>query len=458
MFSSATHTRIGYCSARLRLGLLCGLGLASGGGYFILWRMGSWGTGFPRYFLLYGALFALYLAAVLLVQRLDARRAFWIWLGFALIFYVLLVPAVPSLSDDIYRYLWEGKIQAAGYNPYCTPPAAAGLTAYRDSLYAHLSSTTTTALYPPVAQILFLAVAGINPSIVFFKCILGLFFLGTCVLLAGLLAHHGRNPHTVLVWAWNPLVIIETAGSGHFDIVAVFFVLAAVWLLQQRRENWALAMLGAAGMVKYYALVYLPLWLGRLPGRWRRPLAVWLAVVCAVWLPYCGAGTQLFDSLGMFYRHWCFNSLPYYWFMAACNSRGWYLALYAGLIGAVMIGALRRPGRPIEPGLLAVTTVLVLFSPVVYPWYLVWLLPFCLFARSFPLVLFALVVNSSYAVLPRYLTEKAWHEDQRIIFLQYAVLGICCLVYYRRSLVDWAGVLRRKFAEMQVKGKSGRLN
>jgi hypothetical protein len=189
-------------------------------------------------------------------------------------------------------------------------------------------------------------------------------------------------------------------------------------------------------MTKYYALALVPLFFRQLPGGWRRPLAVFMAVVVLLWLPYSGTGTRIFDSLLIFYHHWCFNSLPYYWFMQAFNARGWYLALYAGTIGAVVLYGLLRPGIRIETTLLAVMAVMVTLSPVVYPWYLVWLLPFCLFSRSFPLVLFSLVVNLSYGVLPRYLAAGVWCENIRVITAQYAVLAGSCLFYY------WVGIWR----------------
>jgi alpha-1,6-mannosyltransferase len=235
----------------------------------------------------------------------------------------------------------------------------------------------------------------------------------------------------VLLFAWNPLVIVETAGSGHFDIVAVCLIAAAVLLLYRKQVVWAMVLLAMACLVKYYALAFVPLFLRHLPGKWWRPLVVFVVTLVLLWLPYISAGTRIFDSLLIFYHHWCFNSLPYYWFMQAFNARGWYLGLYAGTVGAVVLYWLRRPAARIETEVLAVTTVMVVLSPVLYPWYLVWLLPFCLFTRSFPLVLFSLVVNFSYQVLPRYLAAGIWCENERAMVAQYAVLAGSCLLYYR---------------------------
>ncbi|MEM1157032.1 MAG: glycosyltransferase family 2 protein [Verrucomicrobiota bacterium] len=191
----------------------------------------------------------------ILCWGIRSLNVWWFW-GVAVGARLLLLPMYPG--DDIWRYLWEGMIQWHGYSPYLTPPGSAELQPLRTEYWSLINHPNVTAIYPPLTQLLFRIFAGISESVLLFKSVFMLADLAVCWLLL-------RRFGTVatLLYAWNPLVIYNFAGGGHYDSLFILPLIAA-WLLVDRRdaadrfEPWLLAclLLGISVGVK---LVSLPL-------------------------------------------------------------------------------------------------------------------------------------------------------------------------------------------------------
>ncbi len=245
---------------------------------------------------------AVYLGAVALVLRLPIpRAALLLALGAGLAARLLLLAAPPVMSTDLYRYVWDGKVQAAGINPYLYIPADPALTALRDhrtgpdAIFVNINRPETApTIYPPAAQMLFAGIGLLAPSIWTVKAV-----MTALDLLAGLAAWRllraaGRPDATVLVWAWNPLLIWEFAGAGHIDAAAVAASGLALLLAVRRRPGAAGAALGVAVLCKLLPAALAPaIWR---PRGWRAPVAA-ILVIAAGYACYASAGWRVFGYL-----------------------------------------------------------------------------------------------------------------------------------------------------------------
>ena len=177
-----------------------------------------------------------YLAAVRRAMTMEWRRIRWVVLAVALAARVTLLTSPILLSDDAYRYLWEGQVQEAGFNPYKLAPNAPELTALRDENWTKVAHGEVPSAYPPLLLLVFRAAARVGERPEIFKWIFTAFDLATLWMIVQLLRARGQNESLALIWAWNPLVILEFAGSGHEMSLAIFFCLPALFMLEAGRE------------------------------------------------------------------------------------------------------------------------------------------------------------------------------------------------------------------------------
>lgn len=414
---------------RVRTGLawsaVAGLGAASLLGYGVglpLIATGEIGT-LVSYIGLFGGLFFLYLLAMwtVLRRRQDDRVLLGLVLSFALLFRLSLLASPVVLSSDVYRYLWDGRVQWAGISPYRYAPAAVELEALRDeAIHPNINRPTKPTVYPPGAQALFATVALIAPgSLLAWRAfVLGMEMIGVALLLV-LLQRAGRAGAAVIVYAWSPLVVFEGVQAGHVDLAVIPLVLAAlVW----RQRGWAVhagIALGAAVLVKLYPLVLLPAWWR--PRDWRFPTAL-VATVALGYLPHAatvglGAVGFLPEYLGRAEDHniGLRALLTYGLGLTGDMARGSVMALLFALMGWVVV----RIGRA-NPGdaegmtraaALAVAAYLLLVPTSMHPWYVLWIVPFLCFQLWRPWLYFSGAVAlsyMSYVVKPAPIPWWAW--------------------------------------------------
>lgn len=413
--------------------LLAGLGLAGLCGYGLLHRIGHWGVHFNAYLLVFASLFLLYLAAAFIVRTITSPVCLFLTVALAAGFYLVLAGTKPFLSDDIYRYMWDGKMQEYGFNPYATPPNAPELTGLRDGVYDSLRGEPRTAIYPPLAELLFRLFAGIGYSATGFKVLLFPFFLGCIWFLVRILNLKGMNPNLVLLFAWNPLVIIETAGMGHLDIVGVCLLLGALVHMRGGRPALSALFLGSAAMVKFLPGIFLPFFWQR-AGKKKLPfMLIFTGSIIALYLPYTGAGGGLFRSLGRYAAKWVFNGFIYRMLMPVVYWRTLYLVLAGLVLLALMVRSYNK--KPdLENILFTLLAFILLVSPALFPWYLVWLVPFCLFNRSLPFILLTGLATLSYSILAAYVTIGIWAENTGVFAFEYAVFAAIFFFYYRKEI------------------------
>ena len=234
---------------------------------------------------------ALWLLAVVVVLRGRLPpEAIWLVVGVAVAMRLLTLSAPPVLSSDIYRYVWDGRVQRAGINPYRYIPNADALAFLRDdAVYPQINRADyAPTVYPPTAQAIFALAAFVSPGVFGMKLIITAFDALAMVALIVLLRAGGRDPAQLLIYAWLPLPVWEFAGNGHIDGAAAGLLMLALLASVRGRSLWTGVLLAGAALTKFLPVVVLPAFWR--PRDWRLPLA-FTATVIALYLPYVGGGT-----------------------------------------------------------------------------------------------------------------------------------------------------------------------
>src|ERR1700733_13412930 len=221
----------------------------------------------------------LWLAAVALVRRNRMQRhALWIVLAAAVAMRALTFAAPPLLSSDVYRYVWDGRVQRAGINPYRYLPDAPELAFLRDDTVYPLVNRADYAhtIYPPAAQAIFALAAVIAPGLYGMKAMMTAFDALAIVALLRLLRLAGRNQAEVLIYAWLPLPVWEFVGNGHIDAVAAGLLALVLLVAAHRSSARTGIVLAPAPLTKSLPAVVPPAF-GR-PRDWRMPVAFVLSI------------------------------------------------------------------------------------------------------------------------------------------------------------------------------------
>lgn len=357
-----------------------------------------------------------FLWLVVAVRRLEAAR-FPVAAGVLLIALAARLPLLalpPTLSDDALRYLWDGRVAAAGENPYRLAPDAAELEPLRDGLWRRLPHRQVPTVYPPLAVGLFSIAARLPASLPALKTLLTGADLAVVALLLALARRRGLPAARVAWYAWNPLALLETAGMGHVDALGVAAVMAALLLLDRRRPAAGAAGAAAAGgvLAKLVPLVALPMW----SRQSRRPalfLTAALGLTGLALLPVVTATGGVPPGLIVYGVSWEFNGPVYepLWRLLAASHadaavaagldhlKAWtglhdtinplYPYVYPQLLAKLLLAAgiaaaVARSLGERDPlaGSRRLFGALLLLSATVYPWYALWVLALAALRRE----------------------------------------------------------------------------
>ena len=320
-------------------------------------------------------------------DRADGGRALATILIVGVAMRCLLLPGTP-VSTDLFRYIWDGRVQAGGFNPYLYIPSDAAVSDLRDSaIYPNMNRADyAPGIYPPTAQIVFYLITRISEAPVAMKAAM-VAFEGLAVwAMLQLLALRGLPRSRILLYAWHPLPLWEFARSGHVDIVAIAFLLLAFLATGRRSPILAGVALGAGALVKYFHVVTGPALYKR--WDWRLPLA-FVVTVAVLYLPYIGVGAKVFGFLGGYMSEegldrgsgifwWqligAFVSLPQQAFSFYLGAG----ALVMAVLALVVVMRARRPDADLAGAMLLAVTFTLLVAPH-YAWYFAWLVPFLCF-------------------------------------------------------------------------------
>ena len=334
----------------------------------------------------------LWLGAVALVRggRLP-RRAVWIVLSAAVAMRVMSFATPPLLSSDIYRYVWDGRVEWAGINPYRFIPIDPELAFLRDdAVYPHINRAEYAhTIYAPAAQAVFALAAAVAPGVYGMKAVMAGFDILAIAALMALLRLAGRHPAELLIYAWLPLPVWEFVGNAHIDAVTAGLLTVALLSAARGKQVPVGIALAAAALTKYLPIVVVPAFWR--PLGWRVP-AAFIATLAALYLPYAGAGWQVLGSLGVYTHEEGFGTghgvfllqalatvveLPSWAFYAYAAAAVGVLAVIGwnfAFVSEQPAGVARRIEVQARQAAILGGVLLVAISPH-YPWYFGWLAP-----------------------------------------------------------------------------------
>jgi hypothetical protein len=391
---------------------LAGVAAGLGADYYLLGRWRGLETSIPQFTALALAAGAMYLAAVYLVERypLGTGALLIVLLG-AMLFRLFLLPGEPALSQDVYRYQWEGRVQRLRLNPYTVSPGARGLASLQDPQHPLAAGRDISTLYPPLSEWSFSWVKTI-PA--YKRLFTGLDLACAAVLLA-MLAVLKQPPHRVLTYAWNPTVVVSFALSGHHDSLAILTLLAACLLIIHRQPRWSAAFLALSALSKFFAVLLLPVFLK--PAR-KTYAAIFAALILLAYLPYLSAGRRLFQGLSAYAVGWEGNDSLFRLLRLAGNNRP-QAELVAGAILLALLGyVLKQRLEPLPASLWLVSSLLFL-SPNAFPWYFTWMIPFLCFYPRAPLLLLSVTCVLGYSPVIAYSAGLPYRDSPLCLTLEY---------------------------------------
>ena len=389
----------------------------------LLAGLGWWpGQRFPwPGILVFWAAFIIYgFAARRIVESEGGELPIWI---FAVLMRLVLVPLAPHLSDDIYRYLWDGHVQLSGINPFRYAPADPALVAIRTPWHALINNPTVPTIYPPFAQMAFLFIALVGGTIFQAKLLWLGFDLGTGWLLGRLARITGRSRRlTQLLYLWSPLLIVEVAWSGHLEPLGIF---GLVLMLLLARAPLTAGVAGALStLTKFAPAAALPSLARRLGRRFLIGFAV---TSVALYLPYVTAGPKLFAGLGTYARHWRFMEGPYRLLEAVVPGALGPRIAAALIVLAVVAWTTAWRFRP-ERALFWILGAGLLVTPTLHPWYVLWILPLAALRVSRPWLLLSGLVFVGYFGFAAYHRSGVWPQPTWARLVLWLPVGVLLVI------------------------------
>jgi alpha-1,6-mannosyltransferase len=406
--------------------------------------------------LISGIPFVLAVWSVFRRETFPGKTLWVIFIGAAL-FRILFLPLdPPRLSTDIYRYIWDGRVQGSGVNPYLYLPVDPRLAGLRDNaIYPQINRKEYAhTIYPPVAQMFFFVASRVTPSVLGFKAIFIVIDLITIGLLAVTLRAVGQPAERVIVYAWHPLPIFEFGGSGHIDGLMICFIAVALWARVRGKFGLAGVALAAATLVKLVPLVLLPAFC----KRWDRKLPIaFAATVVLGYLPYLmGAGTRVLGFLPQYAQEEGLQSGARYYLLLLIDSiLEWcgvvhelppavFNGLALALLVVLAIWALVRQAplgkendesrdRWISSAFVLALVFTVLLSSY-YPWYYSWLAVFLCFVPNSAALALTLILWPLYRSLIDQSSEDLFRFESRVFVPVFGVFLVSWLVRKYREI------------------------
>jgi len=394
---------------------------------------------FQHLAILFGVGFALYLFFVVTTSdKKETDILLWISLAFRLIFIV----AVPSLSDDYFRFIWDGKLFVNGFNPYLFIPSeiintdlakTAGLT---QELYDGLNSPNYYTVYPPINQLIF-SLGGFFSK---FGMLAGIVAIRVPIIIAEvfILKYIRRLlkllylPHHYVLWyALNPLVIVELSGNLHFEGMMMLCVLVGVYWLMQNKWRGAAFWWAMAISIKLMPVLFFPVLIKRL-GIVK---SVWFYIVTALvlaftFLPFLDQKLieHIFSSVDLYFRNFEFNASIYYvirWL--GFKTVGYNIIQKLGPILSITTFLLvmrvyfykNKSWEDVFKKMLFAYTIYLLLATTIHPWYVINLVLLTVFVRNYRFaIVWSVMVLLSYSA---YMSES-YAENMVLIALEYIVV------------------------------------
>lgn len=339
-----------------------------------------------------------------------------------------LALGVVHYDSDMIRYIWDGRVQRYGLNPYAVVPADPAVVHTHDADTVRMPSRNARTPYPPAAQLFFRLMVTVRDSVRLMKLALVACDLVTILLVWRWLRFTGRNEWLMLCYAWSPLVILEIAHGGHIDGLGAMWIAASALWLTERRTALASSAFVLAVATKLLPIVLAPLFIGRVR---RQDVLLGACLLAALYAPFVSSTMLPVGAVPNVVAHIRFNSpifRPLAWVVTPQGAAGF--ALLVGVAAAAWARWRLDAGNPAAwawPMGLA-----LICAPVIYPWYLVYFTPFLFTRATLPLAAWSLAVIPVYIVWERAREGARWAVPTELMLVEYGlVLAVAAGVFVR---------------------------
>ncbi len=321
--------------------------------------------------------------------------------------------------------MWEGKLTVSGINPFAVPPEDPALAQLRDQvIYPGINRRDLAAVYPPLSQVIFALTAWLSPTLHAMKLTFIIFDVLSIGILLLTLRELTIDDTRIAIYALNPLIIMEFAGSGHSDSAGIFFLLCALYFFLKKRTCIPVVCLALSVLNKFLPLFFLPFLLAR---KKVAAMLLFVAAIALFYAPFLNAGTKLFQSLIIYAEHWFFNASLYdalLWVgIDKIAARRMSAAVFLLVMAGLYVWYVRRDsatrGRALYLVAYAGWGAFLLLTPVLHPWYVCWIVPFLVIIPNRAWIFFTGAVFLSYLVLKGYVATGVWEEDPLVKLAQY---------------------------------------
>ncbi|MBL7872208.1 MAG: hypothetical protein JNM78_11390 [Cyclobacteriaceae bacterium] len=399
---------------------------------------------------LYVILFWIY---IWVIKQDKPQILFWVIAGF--LFRIIFMFSLPSLSDDFYRFIWDGRLWSAGYHPFTELPSIylqQNIAGINHDLFTHLNSSAYFTVYPPVAQFIFLFSVKISPnsvlgSVIVMRVVLLLAEAGTLVLIHRVLRRFSLPAKNILIYALNPLVIIELVGNLHFEGLIIFFLLMAVYLMIINKWIVSAMNITLAVGTKLLPLIFIPSLLRSLGVK--RSIQYGAIVILSgvlIFFPMYdqSAFQSMMNSVSLYFNKFEFNASLYYlireygfWQYGynTIQTTGWKLGLIAAIL--ILIFSFRKglawsfdnmmdSIKILMNDWMWILAIYFLFVTILHPWYITTLLALSVFTSyRFPIVWTGLIFLTYVGYTATGFIENLWLTAfEYIVVIGYFVFEI----------------------------------
>jgi len=364
------------------------------------------------------------LSVFLFPQFRNIRATFLaIWIPAVLLRLFLLPTAV---SDDVSRYLFEGKLIRSGISPYQQTADAESLVQYRDDQWALMNHKDKPTAYPPLVQMIFAMIGLVVYHPLAYKLVFVLADLLTLGAILKLLARRGMSRAFSGLYALNPVVLVAFAGEGHFDSLMLAPLMWGVYAYEIGRKPWAIVLASVATGIKWIALPLIPFFVGKRiwPG-----VLIAVAVLVLPGIYFLETLQSLFQGLFAFVGTRNFNGPLYailldgaHWPRSICN-----LVVLTVFVSVILWRWIKRARVPLESHLRWVIGTLLVVSPTVHFWYLVWILPLVCLRPTFPWLMVSVTSGSYFFVWFNAAEDSRWVLEPWQHYLFWGPFVLACI-------------------------------
>jgi alpha-1,6-mannosyltransferase len=394
--------------------------------------------------------FGIYIILSHLAQIGRSKILVVIIICFAVFFRAFLIPTNPNvLSKDIYRYIWDGRVQQHGINPYLYPPSSDQLKSLREhEVYPNINRKDYPTIYPAGAQLMFRIFHTLVGDRVYgFKALMALFDMITVLLLLALLKVYGYEETRVFIYAWNPLVIFEIANSGHLEGFTVFLIVLAFYLNAKMWKLPAVIILAFSAATKLYPALLLPALLNR--GERIKGMIAFTVPFFMFYIPFLTAGNKVAGFLPVYFKnpYESFNLGFKYMIMQVFPGLNYFylsivFILVLAAIGLFILFREKRKEQAVHCAFILIGFLIILMPASLQPWYVIIMIPFLTFFPSVPWLIFTGTVALSYL---KYVSPTGIMPHWVLLLEYLPLITLFAIIYLfkRYSGQRWANIFFR---------------